>query len=293
MRKISGLLSIAMILPIASWSASTISGQILWGVPGTTGTTPIAGAQVTLVNGAGSGATVVAVTTTDTNGSYTFTFNETGLMQVMASASGYTPNPDVALVGVNGDTSVVTNITLNSSGSANIPGTSAIGGKVTSGGNAVGSAMVTLRRRATTTSGWVLVDSTMSDSNGVYLFSNIIAAGTGTTANAYSLVITAAGNANFTSGNLTVADGQVLVSNAALTAVALQNPVSGNKHILRFKNTGDRLILDLGLSMESRTVSIFSLNGTLQNRVSVPVGESQIAFSSRFSPSNGYLFQVK
>ena len=98
--------------------------------------------------------------------------------------------------------------------------------------------LLTGKHYATTTSAWVLVDSVMSDSNGIFLLDSILAAGTGTTANAYSLVVNMPGYAAFTSGNLTVAADQVVISNIALTVTALLPSLLGKNASLAFFHCG-------------------------------------------------------
>lgn len=290
MKKSLGYLSIALLLPAMSLAA-TVTGLVTGTIPGTTSAAAIVGAKIVLIGGT---STVLDSTTTDATGRYTFTTTVTGFIQVMASATGYTPASINTASSVATTTSTATvNFTgFTSASGANAPGTSSIGGLITSGGNAVAGVKIVLRRRATTTSAYVLVDSTISDVNtGAYLFSNILAAGTGTTANAYTLVVSKTGYTTVTSATQTVANGATTILNVALTATAL-NSVAYAGMGIRFSTTGDHLILDLGAASSApRTVFILSPNGTLRYSVPVAMGESHASVPAAFS--KGYLFQVK
>ena len=291
MKKSLVFLAVAMIgLPLTGWS-TTIDGIVYGAAPGTISTDPLGGAKVVLINNAGNTAEVIDSTTTNETGGFSFTNVTNGFKQIAVSLDGYVPNPSVTVFGINNDTVTVTpTIILTSLGTANVPGTSAIGGLVKNGDNAA-SVMVTLRRRATTTSSWVLVDSIMSDANGVFLFPDILAAGTGTTANAYSLVINDPGYAVFTSGNLTVADNTTTVTNISLTTVAIHKAPATKIQSVRLSLLGDRLSLTLPLSNMARTVQIFGFDGTLKRQVYFPAGETRMWVPAAFA--HGYVFQIK
>ena len=293
MKKVLASLIIQMIaLPIMGWGA-TINGQVTGGVGGVATTDFLSGATVTLISGAGSQATVVGSTTTDPTGQYSFSNVAVGFFQVVVSADGYTPNPSSTVLAINSDTStIVTNFSLLTSGSNNIPGTASIGGQVT-GTTPIAGAQVILRRRGTATGAYVLVDSTITDSLGAFLFSNILSAGANFDVNAYTLVVNLGGYNTFTSGNLTVGDNITLISNIGLTLTSLSPKFYGKTQGLRFSNLGTQLAVDLTASKISRTLAIYSLNGGIRSRIPVAADASRVFVPSAFAPEKGFFFSVK
>ena len=280
-------------LPIISWGASSISGEVDGGLGGVATNFFVVGATVTLISGAGDDAVTVATTTTNDNGQYAFNnVTTTGFIQISVSADGYTPNPSTTVGAINADTNLTVNFVLLSSGSQAVPGTSSIGGQVT-GPGALAGVQVTLRRRATNTSAYVAVDSTLTDTYGSYLFSNIAAAGASADINAYSLVVNVGGYNSFTSGNIAVADNVTVVSNIGLTVTALSQSSFDNVRQIRFSNLNGQLAMDLTASSKARTVEVFDLNGMVQNRVLVPANASRVMLSAAFAPEKGFLFRVK
>ncbi len=293
MKKNLGYLLTALVaLPVMGFAA-TISGVVSSAIPGATTTSGVSGAVVTVTSGSGSSATLVGTATTDINGNYAIANVPTGFAAVSIAASGYTPNPKDTGLAVNSTTATVTcNAVLTGSTGANAPGTSTIAGLVTRTNVKVVGAKVVLRRRATATGAWVLVDSTTTDANGTYQFANILAAGTGTPSNAYSLIVSQPGYATLTSTTaITVAAGATTAANVALTTTGIQQLASTRTQSIRLSVMGDRLSLNLSVSNVARTVQIFGFDGSLKRQVYVAAGESRAIVPATFA--NGYLFQVK
>ena len=293
MKKNTGYLLAALIaLPVMGFAA-TVSGVVSSTIPGATTTAGISGAVVTVTSGSGSIATVVGTATTDVNGNYSLANVPTGFVYVSTAATGYTPNPKDTGLAINSSTAIVTNnVILTGTSGANVAGTSTIAGLVTRTNVKVVGAKVVLRRRATATSAWVLVDSTTTDANGTYQFANILASGTGAPSNAYSLIVSQPGYATLTSTTaITVATGATTAANVALTTTGIQQFSASKAQSIRLTVMGDRLSLNLTVSNVSRTVQIFGFDGSLKRQVSVPAGESRALVPATFA--HGYLFQVK
>ncbi len=300
MKRIPLYLSTAALmgLPVLGWSA-VISGTVLSGVAGTVASNPVVGATVVMSSYAGGSSDSLESVTTDATGSYSFQDAPTGPVEVSTNPPGFSSGFLIVAVNSN-DTTISGNMTLvDSSQNPNIKSDANIVGRITNGSAAVINAKVLLRRRATATSSYVIVDSAFSDGNGVFSFDSILAVGTGQIANAYTLVVGAySDSANsyavFTSGNLTVGDGITLISNIALTATGVRTAISGNKaQDLRFSVAGDHLLLNLGVSSAARTVSIYGMNGALEHQISVSSGESSVMVPAMYAPKNGFVFQVK
>jgi hypothetical protein len=290
-----------MALPIVGWGA-TITGTVLSGAPATVASTPVVGATVILSSYGQGSQTPLYTATTDNSGNYSFPNAPVGPLSVSATAPQFSPG-FIALAVNSSDTTLQENFSLTDSTlTGNIKSDANIFGTITAGGVALVNTKILLRRRATatgTTSNYVIVDSAYSDVNGVFVFDSILAVGTGLIANAYTLVVnsftdSANSYALFTSGNLTVADGVTLQSNIALTATGVRPVLATDKvQGIQFSVSGDKLLLDLGTSSASRTVSIYGTNGALQRQLSVAGGESRVTLPASYAPSNGFLFRVK
>jgi len=307
MKKIPLYLStIALVsFPMMGWSA-VINGTVLAGAPGTVASEPVVGATVVMSSYAGGSADSLGSATTNSSGVYTFPAAPNGPVEISVNTPGYSSGALVVAIN-NSDSTLTENFSLtDSSQSGNISSDANIAGQVTITGTStpVPNTNVYLRRRATATSAYVLVDSALSDANGVYVFDNILPAGTvsGDIANAYTVAVSsfydsANTYAAFTSGAITVADAQTAVSNIALTVsgpASIKTAFSQNSaQSIRFSTAGDQLLLDLGTSNATRTVSIFGMDGTLQRQVTVPGNESRTTVPAIYAPANGFLFRVK
>jgi len=303
----------------AAWNSSTTVGTMyltrnLGTLSGTirrtdSTTVPIQGAKV-VVSIAG---TKVDSTTTDVNGQYTLTVNAAAYT-VSVSKAGYKSNIGMATKDTTATVTFGSNTTLN----VNLtPAISTITGTVTRGTTTPASgAKVVLARRINNQAAtpFTRLDSTTTDANGIFVFSNLIAAQPATQGQ-YRLFITMTplgstvdypnGTAQTNLDTITVAVGGTATRNVTLTNCAVGStlpgcapagilPLSSSKsQDIRFSTMGDRLILDMGVSNAVRTVSIFGLNGTVQYQVNVPAGESQAVVPATLSPANGYLFMVK
>jgi len=274
----------------------------------------IVGAKVVVY----SGTAKVDSTVTDSLGytlslpatSYTFKF----------SAPGYKSDTGRATKDTNFTVAFGTLSTLN----VNLTvATSFVGGTVSHAPNAtpvVGAKVVIARRMNGTGAGalYTRLDSTTTDVNGIYLFSNLIAAtGTNQAGSRYRVLVSfrpegayadyPTTGAQTTGDTMSVAIGATRTFNVTMTVSAVNStlpgcvvPVQGvladfskARSDIRFANMGDRLVLSLAPANVTRTVSIFGVNGSLQHQVVVFAGESKVSVPASFSPANGFLFSVK
>ena len=248
---------------------------------------------------------------TDVNGNYSIVVNAASYT-LAVSASGFKSlrgNDTVMLTAtVTFGSNTVQNAGLTPA-HATIAGT--LRGTNATTGPIVASATVTLQRRLASTGAtnvWYNLDSTVTDVNGIYVFSDLIAA-TGTTGGNYRLTVHAAGYRNYpsttTEGNVVytvVAGGTTNVTNFFLTTCTASPTSAGcvvgilsNSHEksqnIHLTLMGQNLALELGASNVARTVQIFNLNGSLAHQVTVFAGETRAIVPATFAA--GYLFQVK
>jgi len=215
---------------------------------------------------------------------------------IKVSAAGYRSDSDLVALDTFATVASAATKTLNAMLTT---ATASLGGTVTVGttlpATVVKNAKLYLQRRATNVGAgatvyWV-VDSSMTDANGIYDFINMIA---GTTTN-YRVNVSGTGYIDTTSSATTVAAGAAVALNINLmipAAISSLTPTS--EHPVRFISMGDQLVLNLGQATTmSRRVSIFNLQGGLQFQASVPAGESRLIVPAKYSPGNGFLFQIR
>ncbi len=288
----------------ATWNATTTVGTItlvknLGKLSGTvksaaTGTPAIkTGVHV----GFYTGGLEVDSVVTDTLGNYSDSLNAAAYT-VTFSAAGYKSDSDLPAL----DTSVTVVFNMAKTLNASLtPAAASIGGTITRTGTPpipVTGAQITLQHRmtnvGTASTSWVNVDSSVTDANGLYDFTNLIA---GAAAN-YRIHIQAVwstGTLDTISAAVNVTAGMAVTLNfTAKTPVALFTRRSAGANHIEFSLTGGRLLLNLGeASHAARTVSIFDMHGALQYRISVPANASKVMAPAAFSPAKGFLFQLK
>lgn len=266
----------------------------------------VVGAKVMVV----SGTTKIDSLITDSIGNYNFTGPHAvnaGTYTLKVSAPLYKSNTGTATQDTAGIAILFgQNLAVNVNLTPAQHGASGTVNAQTAGGLPLAGVKVVMARRTSQFGTYVSLDSTTTDSFGFFAFGNMIAATGGTTGGQYQFTMskTGYGTANNNSNsrvvtNLTTPTGADLASILAVPVqyLVLTTPImpsiSDRSHGLHIATMGDHLALDLGVSNTSRTVSIFSLNGSLQHRVNVPAGESRAVVPGVFAPTNGFLFQVK
>ena len=254
----------------------TLPATITGTVRSTVTTNPIANALVVLRRGS---AVAVILDSVRTNGSGVYTFTNvapgTPNAWITASATGFIAATNNSLVVGNGAT-VTSNFSLTSPGIIKGTLTNVVQG-VPLGMNNV---LMVLRATSLTTA---IIDSTRSNAQGTYSFSNVIPGKYFVTA------LSTIGTQN--SDSIRVNSGATVTFNFTFNQTAIYSVLSSS-HPIHFLQSGDRLILDLGMSKVSRTVTAFNLHGSIQHQVSVPAGVSQVILPAIYAPSNGYFFQV-
>ncbi|MDB5047373.1 MAG: hypothetical protein JWO30_444 [Fibrobacteres bacterium] len=124
--------------------------------------------------------------------------------------------------------------------------------------------------------------ATTSHFEGVILSETAIILKTGATANGRLLAQTAV-----------VLDANTLVKPAESDPTAIRSTRPVPSQAIRFVSIGDKLALFMGGSASARTVAVYDVNGMLRHMVFVPAGQTRTVISNRYSPDNGFLFQVK
>ena len=305
------------------WNSTTTAGTMyltrnIGSISGTirrndSATVVIAGAKVVFLVGTAK----VDSATTDTNGNYSkvlgaATYNIRVSAAGMKSDRGYPSKDTTATVNFGSNTVMNTGLT---------PALSTIGGTIhatnATGGPIVSGAKVVLQHRMRSIPAaqavWYSLDSTTTDANGIFSFSNLISAPAPASATygSYRVLVTATGYRNYpntTAENnadvYQVAYGATYIvnPNIAMTIGCLSLPVdcmeifSNSQERLqniRFSLMSDQLILNLNSSSVVRTLEIFDLKGVLQRSVQIPANESRIILPASFAPEKGFLYGLK
>ncbi len=306
-----------------AWNASTTVGtqyltSNLGSISGTirrndSATVVIVGAKVVF----SVGTAKVDSTTTDANGNYSKVLNA-ATYNISVSAAGMKSNRGLATKDTTAIVVFGSNTVMNT---GLTPALSTIGGTLhgtnATTGPIISGAKVVLQRRMGSTGAanvWYTLDSTFSDANGIFSFSNLIAAPTPASAanGSYRVLVTANAYRNYplTTGAENTADvyqvaygaTYIVTPNIAMTLCTAAPTAAGcvvgivsyshdQSLNIRLSLMGSNLALDLDVSNVARTVQIFSLNGSLAHQVSVPAGATRAIVPATFAA--GYLFQVK
>jgi len=247
----------------------------------------ISGALVTLYQGSSTG-TFVDSTRTNVSGVYTFPGLTPASQNywITVSASGYASasTPGTTGIAVGNGAVVTSNFLMSVPGS--ITGTLTNIFSVSSGGEPMHNVPVVLRRGSGTS---LVLDSTVTNSNGIYTFTGLAPGAPYYWITALSTIGTQ------TNDSVAVTAGAATTSNFTFnqTSAILPNLANlANSHGIRFITAGNQLELELGLSSSTRTVSIFSLSGSLEREVFIPAGETQVLVPATFAPSRGFLFKM-
>jgi hypothetical protein len=278
-----------VLLPISLW-AETLTGTLH---RSDSTTKVIAGAKVVvLLNNV-----KVDSTTTNASGQYTLTLTAGTTYTVQFSAVGFKDSLGYAVrsntITLTTGTNILNvNLTVATSG---FYGT--IQAQSTTGVGLPGVKAV-LQRRTTTAAVYVTLDSTTTDANGSYSFSNLIAA-TGGPGGNYQLLYSKAGYrppSGLPQGiipGLAVPVGTITPLPAFFLVIPIYPFVSNGTKDIRFSTFGNQLALDLTASTAARIIQIFDLNGKLQQRVNVPPGESRLFVPAAYAPEKGFVFLMK
>ncbi len=239
-------------------------------------TNPISGAKVYLRRGSATAA-ISDSTTTNGSGVYTFTGVAPGTPNawITASATGF-------ITLTNNNVAIGNGLTVTSNLSLQSPGVikGSLSNVVQGIPLAMTNVLVVLRRDSLNTA---IIDSNRTNASGNYTFN----------ANPGKYYVTALSTIGTqSSDSLRLTSGATLTSNFTFTqSTAIYSALSDSRQI-HFTQSGDRLILDLGISKVSRTVEAFNLKGSIQQQVAVPAGVSRVILPANYAPSNGYLFQI-
>jgi len=259
-----------MFIPASIW-AGTLTGVVTAASGGAT----IANASVVIRQGSTTAAVYDSVLTS-TTGTYTFTVLPAATYYVTTSATGFVTISNRAVT-VTASGTATSNFALTAT-------TGTITGVARSSGSPVPGLVVTLRRGSVTS---VAMATATTDSIGSYTFSNVPSG----TPNYYVTIFNPATNQSLTNSNLAVTNGGTVTSNFVLSPTALQEAFSSHSHGIKWTQSGDRLTLDMGVSSRVRTVSVVSLNGSVQYRAAVSAGESHTTIPATFA--KGFIFQVR
>ena len=261
-------------LYLAPIVAATISGTVT-GSPGGAG---IANALVVLRR---SSATSTILDSVRTNGAGSYSFSGVAPLTpnywITASANGFISATNNNVAVPNGG-AVTSNFSLTAL--ATITGL-LINDPVPEIATAIRGALVTLQHGSDVAP---ILDSVRSDSLGRYTFRNLVSDTLNYWVTAYTNVGTA------THGDLLVTSGGTTVSDFDFVPAGVNSMVFKSSGI-RFVRSGDRLILNLGVSSVARTVEVYGMNGSLHTRISVKAGETQAVVPATFA--NGFMFRVK
>ena len=266
----------------------------------------IPGAKVMFLNGTAK----VDSITTDANGNYSKVLN-TASYNIRVSAVGMKsnrglPTKDTMATLVFGSNTVMnTGLTpaLSTIGGT-IHGTNATTGPIVSG------AKVVLQRRMASTPAaqavYYTLDSTITDANGIFSFSNLIAAPAPASATngSYHVLVNANGFRTYpntpaenTADVYQVAYGAtyIVTPNIALfiQPISINSVHSNAGQPIHFSLMGDQLIMNLNSSSVVRTLEIFDLKGVLQRTIQIPANESRITLPASFAPEKGFLYGLK
>jgi hypothetical protein len=261
-------LSMAILIPASIW-AGTLTGT----VTAASGGAAIANASVVIRQGSTTAAVYDSVRTSAT-GTYTFTVLPAATYYVTTSATGYVAISNRSVT-----------VTANGTATSNFALTAMVGtitGVARSAGSPVPGLVVTLRRGSATSDA---IATATTDSTGRYTFSNVPSG----TPNYYVTIFNPATNQSLTNGNLSVTNGGTVTSNFVLSPTAIQ--AFSRSHGIKWAQSGDHLTLDLGVSGTARTVSVVSLNGSIQYRATIAAGESHTTIPATFA--KGFIFQVR
>ncbi len=257
-------------------ATTTTAGTITGTVRDSTTNAVIAGARV-IVN---RGGTFADTATTNAQGVYTITNANltTGNVTVNVSATGYTTR-NLTGIAITSGTTMTLNVRLLATVAVARTITGTIRDSATT--NPIANVLVTVTVGGVT-------DSARTNATGLYTISN-----TNLVAGTYTVTATATGHVTGTA-SLTITGANTTYSlNFNLRSTTALFSVNAGSKGIRFVQSGDRLTLEFGVSNVTRSLTVYGMNGKVQQNVSVPAGQSHVELSAAFAPRNGFLFQVK
>ena len=151
----------------------------------------------------------------------------------------------------------------------------------------IAGAKIYLRRSSATSA---IIDSATTDSAGVYTFSNV-ASGTPN----YWITISVTGYLDSTITNVAVGNGATVTRNVVMTLVssALKQAATHSANNFRIVRAGNLLWVNIEASGTPRRLKIYDMTGSVRHSVSISAGENRVSVPAAFSPSNGFILQVK